>query len=87
MNLPRLFDDKGELINVDASKLDPATRARLEAIRSAYAANSEAQTELDAAYNEVTDALATVEQAESFHNAHWPRQTFHDLWLESFGRR
>jgi hypothetical protein len=84
--LPRLFDDKGVLLpDIDTSKMDAPTLERLEAIRAAYRENERAQDELAASNQDVTDALAEIRDAESFHNAHWPRQSFHDLWKENFG--
>jgi hypothetical protein len=84
-NLPRLFSDKGELIEVDASAFDAPTRARHAAIVKAYNANGEAQQILDAAYAEVNDALEGVKNTTAYFDAHWPRQTYHDLWKENFG--
>jgi len=86
MNLPRLFSDKGELITgIDASKFDAPTRARYGAIATAYQANADAQAELDATFDEVQAALEGVKNTEAYADAHWPKQTFQDLWKENFG--
>ena len=81
----RIFTEKGELINVDTSTMDTPTRARLDAVRAAYQANKEAVAALDTAYAEVANAQQAIENTESYYNARWPRQTFHDLWRETFG--
>ncbi len=83
-NLPRLFTDKGELIDVDVSSMDADALARLDKLRNAYRANKEAQATLDAAHAEVSAALEAVKNTETHYNAHWPPQTFQDLWRESF---
>jgi multidrug resistance efflux pump len=84
-NLPRLFTDKGELIEVDASAFDAATRARHAAIVTAYRANKAAEQTLANMRAEVTTALSAVKNTEEFYNERWPRQQFHDLWKENFG--
>jgi hypothetical protein len=84
-NLPRLFDDKGHLIEVDPSTMDAATRERHAAVVKACRANEEAKAELAAAQDGVTAALRAVDEAEAFHDRHWPRQSYHDLWRENFG--
>jgi hypothetical protein len=84
-NLPRLFTDKGELISVATSEMDGPTRERYAAIDTAYRANKAAQDVLDAAYAEVNDALEGVKNTTAYFDAHWPRQTYHDLWKETFG--
>jgi len=84
--LPRLFSERGELIDdVDTSSFDAATLARFEAVRTAHQSNKQAQDQLTAAYAEVESALAAVKSAEAFFAAHWPKQTFQDLWRENFG--
>lgn len=83
-DLPRLFDDKGRLLRIDEAALDPASRGRFDAIRTAYQANEEADAAVKAAFSEVDAALAAVANTEEFFNAHWPRQSFHDLWKENF---
>jgi hypothetical protein len=84
MNIPRIFNDKGELIDVDVSRMDAATLARLEIVRTAYRAHRDAQDALTAAYAEVTAALEAVKNTTEFFDAHFPRQTFLDLWRENF---
>jgi hypothetical protein len=85
MTLPRLFSDKGALITVDPSKFDAPTRARYDAIVAAYRANANAEAELKAAFDEVQSALEGVKNTEAYADAHWPKQTFQDLWKENFG--
>jgi hypothetical protein len=83
--LPRLFGDHGELLpDIDTSGMDGPTLARLEAIRAAHRDNERAQAELEASNDDVTAALAEIREAESFHDAHCPRQTFQDLWNDTF---
>jgi hypothetical protein len=84
-NLPRLFTDKGELIDVATSGMDAGTLARLEAIRVAYTATKEAAAVLADAYAEVNAALEAVKNTEEYFAARWPKQTFQDLWRENFG--
>lgn len=86
-DLPRLFDERGELINVDMSAFDAPTRARHAAIVSAFNANKQAESALTAAFAEVDRALAAVTNTEEFYKAHWPPDTFHDLWKQNFARR
>jgi hypothetical protein len=83
-NLPRLFDDKAALLEVDTSAFDAPTRARHAAIVTAYRANKEAEQALADANAEVAEALQGVKNTEEYFNAHFPRQTFHDLWRENF---
>lgn len=85
MILPRLFNDDGELIDVDTSAMDAPTRERHQAIVIAYQANKQAQSELDAAHAEVARALEAVANTEGYYKARWPKQTFYDLWRENFG--
>lgn len=85
MNLPRLFDDKGALIDVDASAMDAPTFARYRTICAAYQANKDAESKLADAFAEVNSALEGVKNTQQYFDAHWPRQTQHDLWLENFG--
>ncbi len=84
-HLPRLFDDKGNLLDVDVSSMDVATLARLDKLRDAYRANKEAEAALESAQAEVSAALEAVANTEDYFNAHYPRQQFHDLWKENFG--
>jgi hypothetical protein len=84
-DLPRLFNEKGELINVDVAGLDAPTRARHTAVVTAYHAHVQAQGALTAAYADVDHAVLAVKNTEEFFDAHWPKQTFHDLWRETFG--
>ncbi len=85
MTLPRLFTDKGELIDIDVSSMDVASLARLETLRTAYQANKQAEQTLADANAEVSAALEAVENTETYFNANYPRQQFHDLWKENFG--
>jgi hypothetical protein len=84
MNIPRLFDDRGKLLDVPTKGMDAATLARLEIVRTAYRAHRDAQDALAMAYSEVTAALAAVKNTTEFFDAHFPRQTFMDLWKENF---
>jgi hypothetical protein len=84
MTLPRLFTDKGELIDVDTSAMDADTLARLDKLRNAYQANKQAEQALADAQAEVSAALEAVANTEDYFNAHYPRQQFHDLWKENF---
>ncbi len=84
MTLPRLFDDKGNLLDVDVSSMDLATLARLETLRNAYQANKAAEQGLADAQAEVSAALTAVANTEDYFNAYYPRQQFHDLWKENF---
>jgi len=83
-NLPRLFDDSGELIEIDTSRLDADTLARLDKVRAAHKANKLAEKALADAQAEVTAALDGVANTESFYDQYWPKQSFHDLWKENF---
>ncbi len=84
MTLPRLFTDKGELIDVDVSSMDADTLARLDKLRAAYRANKDAEQTLADALAEVDAALKAVTNTEDYFNAYYPRQQFHDLWKENF---
>ena len=84
MDMPRLFSDKGTLIAIDETKLDPITRGRFDAIRAAYHANLEAAEAVQTALADVDEALAAVRNTEEYSDAHYPKQTFHDLWKETF---
>jgi hypothetical protein len=83
--IPKIFDDNGALIEIDASKLDAPMRERYVAIQAAHAANRAAEQKLAAANNEVRDALAAVNNTESYYRAHYPPQTPFMLWQENFG--
>ena len=85
MTLPRLFTDKGELIDVDTSAMDAPTLARLDKLRNAYQANKQAEQTLADAQAEVSKALEAVDNTEAYFDANYPRQQFHDLWKENFG--
>jgi hypothetical protein len=65
--------------------MDAATLARLETVRTAYKANQEATDALTAAYAEVSAATEAVKNTEAYCAAHYPKQTFQDLWVENFG--
>lgn len=84
-DIPRIFDDNGALIEIDASKLRAPMRERYAAIVAAYAANQAREAELDAAHAEVSDALEAVTNTEAYYRAHFPPQTAYDLWKENFG--
>ena len=62
MNLPRLFDDKGALIDVDASAMDAPTFARYRTICAAYQANKDAESKLADAFAEVNSALQGAQE-------------------------
>ena len=83
-NLPRLFEDKGNMLDVDTSGMNADTLARLETLRTAYQANKLAEQALADANAEVNTALQAVANTEDYFNAHFPRQQFHDLWRENF---
>lgn len=83
--IPKIFDDNGKLIEIDASALDPAMRERYAAIVAANAANQQAEQKLADANAEVRDAVAGVRNTEDFYKAHWPPQTPFELWQENFG--
>ncbi len=85
MTLPRLFTNKGELIDVDTSAMDAPTLGRLETLRNAYQANKQAEQTLADAQAEVSKALEAVANTEAYFDANYPRQQFHDLWKENFG--
>ncbi len=88
MNLPRIFGDKGAFIEPDAATLaalDEPTRARLDAVRSAYDDLLVAQEDEKAATVDVGDALQAVEDATAYNKRHFPPMTQHDLWVENFG--
>jgi len=84
INLPRLFDDKGNLLDVDVSSMDAATLARLDKLSDAYQANKLAEQALADAQAEVSAALQAVDNTEGYFNANYPKQSFHDLWRENF---
>lgn len=84
-DIPRIFDDNGELITIDGSTLPKPMRARYGAIVAASKAVKQAESALADANSEVTAALEAVRNTESYHLARWPRQSFHDLWKENFG--
>jgi hypothetical protein len=83
-DIPKIFDDNGRLIEIDASKLDAPMRERYAAIVTAHAANQQAEQRLADANAEVRDAVTAVRNTEDFYNARWPRQTFYELWRENF---
>ena len=85
MNLPRLFSDQGRLLlDIDTSQLDADAFARLEAVRVAYFTNVEAQHALDLELTERSNIAAQLNDATTYHDKQWPRQTFHDLWKQNF---
>ena len=81
----RILDDNGALLDVDAATMDAPTRERYAAVRHAFLLNRDATLALNAAIAEENAALEAIKQTESFHDAHWPRQSAHDLWKENFG--
>lgn len=85
MNPPRLFSDKGELLDIDANKLPEPLRQCHEAIVKAHAANKQAFAEYDSAMAEVNAAIEGVRNTEEFYRAHFPTLNFHDLWRQNFG--
>jgi len=82
---PRIFDDDGKLIAIDATKLPAPMAERYAAVVAAYQTNEQAQRELDAANAEVTAALSAVRNTTQLYDSNWPRETFHDLWKQNFG--
>jgi hypothetical protein len=83
-----LFDSHGRLIaDVDTSQFDAPTLARFEHLREAYAASERADAAHTAAQNEVADAVERLREAKEIHDENFPPQSFHDLWLDTFGRR
>jgi hypothetical protein len=84
-DIPKIFDDNGRLIEIDASKLDAPMRERYAAIVTAHAANQQAEQKVADANAEVRDAAAAVANTESYFNAQFPPQTPFMLWQENFG--
>ncbi len=76
MTLPRLFTDKGVLIDVDTSRIDAPTLARLETLRNAYRANKQAEQTLADAQAEVSAALEAVANTEAYFDANYPANSF-----------
>lgn len=84
-DIPRVFDDNGALIAIDVTKLPADMAERYRAIVAAYEANKQAESALAGAQAEVTAALTAVRNVTEYHDARWPKQSFHDLWLSNFG--
>ncbi len=87
-SLPRIFGDKGVFVEPSAevlAGLDEPTRARLDAVRTAYNNLLDAQTAEKAATNEIADAGQAVEDAEAYRKKHYPPATFYDEWVHNFG--
>lgn len=83
---PRIFDSKGALIpDVDTSGLDASALALLENVRVEYAATKEAELALQDAFTELAASEQAVKDTKEYHDAHFPPQSFHSLWLENFG--
>jgi hypothetical protein len=80
-----IFDANGVFIQLDADTLPPAIRDRYIAVRDAYALHIEAEEAEKAALAEVATALKAVNTTREYFTAHFPQQTPHDLWLDSFG--
>jgi len=88
MELPRIFGDNGAFIEPSPeviAQLDAPTRARLDAVRTAYNNLLAAQAAEKAATDEVQNALQAIEDAEAYRKRHYPPQSQHDLWIETFG--
>ncbi len=86
--LPRIFGDRGAFVEPDAATLaalDEPTRARLDAVRTAYNALLVAQTDEKAATDEIADSLQALDDAEAYRKRNFPPATQHDLWIENFG--
>jgi hypothetical protein len=87
-NFPKIFGDKGVFVEPDAqtlASLDEPTRARLDAVRTAYNDLLDAQAAEKAATDEITNAAQAVEDATAYRNKFYPPATQHDLWIENFG--
>jgi hypothetical protein len=85
IDIPQIFDRDGKLIELDASTMPPDMAARYATVRNAYALNAKAEQDLADANAEVKRALEAANNTREYYNAHFPRQTQHDLWRENFG--
>jgi hypothetical protein len=84
--LPRLFSDKGVFVEPDdVTGLDAPTLALLETVRTAYHATRVADAAMVDAIAELAASEAAVKNTQTYFAAHYPPQTFHSLFLETFG--
>jgi hypothetical protein len=82
---PRLFDAKGNFDDaVNLTGLDPKMVALAETVRAeSHAVKAAEQTFADA-NAEVIASEQALKTTRTYHDAHYPPQTFHSLWLETF---
>jgi hypothetical protein len=82
---PRLFADDGTFNeNVDLSELDPAMVALAENVRAESRAVKVAEQTFADACAELAASEKGLTVTKTYHDAHFPPQTFHDLWRETF---
>ena len=82
----QIFDSRGVLIeNPDTSGLSDTALALLETVRTEYAATRAAEAALQAAFTEQAASELAVKNTRAYLDAHYPPQSFHSLWLETFG--
>lgn len=85
---PRIFDSKGNFIeDVDTTGLDATSLALLENVRTESRAVKAAEQAMADAIAEQSAAKSAVKNTTEYHDAHYPPQSFHALWLETFGTR
>jgi hypothetical protein len=85
---PRIFDDKGKFIEpADTSGLDAPLLALLDTVRTEYRATQAAEQAFTDACAEVTASANAVTVTKTYHDAHFPPQSFHELWRENFARK
>jgi hypothetical protein len=85
---PRLFDAKGNFQeNVDLTGLDPKMVTLAETVRTESRAVKAAEQVFADACAELSASEKSVTVTKEYHDAHFPPQTFHDLWRENFGRK
>jgi hypothetical protein len=86
MDLPQIFGPKGVFVEPsDTSGLDAPTLERLDGVRVAYRNLETAQSAEQAAADNIATCLAAIKTAEDYRSAHYPPDTFRDLWVSSFG--
>jgi hypothetical protein len=84
----QIFDSRGVLIeNPDTTGLDANALALLATVTREYHATRAAEAALQAAITEQAASELAAKNTRDYCDAHYPPQSFHSLWLETFGTK